>query len=288
MRKFVCSTLHLPIPIKAPLLLLLVIFGSLLCSLSLVPESYFSDKNNPYNKYLVKYCWGWTLICVLPSVLFTSFLYSALKWRLVVKHFGRVAVAHVIWYTMTNFFVLLDSLVGVCSEETVMGRSDCFRRGHSWIGFDISGHVFLLTYCIYILTEECANIRLEVWQEYNVILLSEHHVVGKLTAKQKQVLPQLHQMASWLIEPLELLATAEILLWTFMVLLTSLYFHSFLEKLLGFALGYMTWYFTYRWLFGRPFMPSKPEEGLLHPMRQLKFSSHEQLNSPTSSTTTSH
>ena len=55
----------------------------------------------------------------------------------------------------------------------------------------------------------------------------------------KTGLPLLHKIASWIIEPLELLSLALVLVWTVMSAATSLYFHSFVEKVLGFACGYI-------------------------------------------------
>ena len=114
-RKFICNILHLPVSIKAQVLFAVALVGSLLCAVELNPESHFSDKKNPLNVFMVKLSWGWTLVCVLPAVLFTSFLYSGLQWGVIVRHFGRIGVAHVIWMIVTSLFLFLDSITGACT-----------------------------------------------------------------------------------------------------------------------------------------------------------------------------
>ena len=275
-RKFICNILHLPVSIKAQVLFAVALVGSLLCAVELNPDTHFSDKKNPLNVYMVKLSWGWTLVCVLPAVLFSSFLYSGLQWGVIVRHFGRIGVAHVIWMIVTSLCLFLDSITGACTSEDVLERSVCLKRGHRWEGFDISGHMFLLTYCIYVITEECANIQLELWYEYNSGMVLEHHVVSKLSEKKQSTLVHLHKIASWVVEPLELLATTEVMLWTLMTAATAFYFHSFLEKLLGFAFGILAWFLTYKCLYGKwSYVPCRPDEGLLHPIKHFKITTSE-------------
>lgn len=271
MRKLVHNTLHLSVLNKALLVLMIVLLGSALCAFDLSPETVLSDRHNPMNVYLVKFSWGWTLVCIVPIVMVTSFLYSGFDLKVVLQHFGRLGVAHLIWMSFTTLFVVIDGYTGVCTgNEDVVDRSECIKRGHYWYGFDISGHIFLLTYCIYVITEESANIKLEIWDEYEGALHFENRVVDKFNQKTKQLLPQVHRLVSYFIDKLELLAMTEVLLWMVMVIATSLYFHSFAEKLLGYMFGLLAWYLTYGLLYGRSrFLPCKPEEGILHPLRHL-------------------
>ena len=272
MRKIVHNTLHSSVLNKALLLLIIVVLGSALCAYELSPETPFSDRHNPMNVYLMKMSWGWTLICIVPTVLITSFLYSGFNFRVILRHFARIGIAHLVWMSVTTLFVVVDSYTGVCAEnEDILERSECIKRGHYWAGFDISGHVFLLTYYIYVITEECANIKLEVWDEYDSALHYENRVVDKLNDGTKQILPQMHRLTGFFVDKLELLALTEILLWMVMVIATSLYFHSFAEKILGYVFGLLAWYLTYGLMYGRThYLPCKPEEGILHPLRHLR------------------
>ena len=233
-----------------------------------------ADKRNPFNQIFVKWSWAWTLFCVIPTVLLTSALYTGLnKWAMV-RHMGRVAVAHIIWYLTTSLFERIDSISGECSDSSITSPRACIKQGNNWMGFDISGHVFLLTYCILVLTEETAGIKMEVWDEYNSVLLQQKRVVSKLSEQVMQLLPKLHRLTTFIVSLLELLATAEILLWTFMLCTTSLYFHDFIEKLLGAVIGCGAWYITYSLLNGSgKWAPLAPSDGLLHPVTQLNVTS---------------
>ena len=93
------KTLHAPILNKALPLLSIVLLGSSLCAYELSPDSL---RHNPLNVDLVKLSWGCTLVCIVPTVLVTSFLYSGLNFRVILRHFGRLGVAHLIWMSITS------------------------------------------------------------------------------------------------------------------------------------------------------------------------------------------
>lgn len=271
-RKIICAITHSPPEIKWLFILATVILGSSMHALQLSPgeETALADKRNPFNVLFVKWSWGWTLICIVPTVILTSALYTGLNKWAIMRHVSRVGVAHLIWYTMTLSFESLDGYYGECSDGGITSPRACVKQGKEWNGFDISGHIFLLTYCILILTEESANIKMEVWREYNGTLINQERVVSKLPATFSHLLPEMHRFLTLAVNLLEMLATAEMILWSIMLCTTSLYFHTLLEKLIAVAIAVGAWYLTYRVLYGRvPWLPSKPEEGLLHPVRQL-------------------
>ena len=269
-RKLLHYSLHLPTLTKALILLAIVLVGSTIYALDLSPESAFSDRHNPVNVYLVKYSWGWTLLIITPAAILSSSLYNGLNITNIFRHLSRLVVSHVIWFSVTSLIVLLDSSVGSCAVNEVTGRHECLKKGHLWLGFDISGHVFLLTYCIYVISEECANIKLEIWYEFPEFLSHENAVTNKLSQNTKDTLLLIHQISSWIIEPLELLCLALVLVWAVMVVSTSLYFHTFAEKVLGYLCALLSWHCTYNWLYGRSkYLPCRPDDGYLHPLRAL-------------------
>ncbi len=269
-RRLLHHSLHLPSQTKAKILLVVVFLGSTLSAFDLVPDSAFSDRHNPVNIYLVKYSWGWSLLVLVPVTFFSASLYTGLKLTGVMRHMSRLFVSHVIWFSVTSLIVLLDSSVGSCEVNEINSRDVCIKQGHLWLGFDISGHVFLLTYCIYVITEECANIRLEIWYEFPETVSQENAVTEKLSDDTKRTLLQMHKVITWIIEPLELLCLALLVVWGVMVVSTSLYFHTFLEKMLGYLCAVLSWYCTYHWLYGRSnFLPCKPNYGHFHPQRTL-------------------
>lgn len=208
----------------------------------------------------------------------TAFLYSGLQWRQVLLHLSRLVVAHCVWFSFTRAFVFLDNAVGSCSDSVSTTRSQCVLEDNSWSGFDISGHTFLLTYCVYVLTEEVSGLRWEVWGQYDGSLELEYRAVNKL-AGMITVLPRLHELSSPLAHSLELLAAALMTVWVTMLITTTLYFHSIPEKLLGGMCGWLSWQLTYGWLYGKAYMPIRPDQGFLHPLKYHPTVAHEDVDS---------
>lgn len=260
--------IHAPVPIKAQAILAAVVLGSSLQASGVLPDTLFSDKYNPVNKYLVKFSWFWTCMWMFVTVSITSALYTAFTFKVVLRHLGRIAVSHVVWYSVTTMIEVLDNLVGECTMEEIISAKACVRSGHKWTGFDISGHIFLLSYCVFIITEEAANIGAEVWQRYNGTLEIERKVLSKSGEELKEWLTNIHRRASCFARALELFALVLVLIWSAMLVSTSLYFHTFVEKLLGLLISVAVWFVTYRVLYGRsPYLPAHPQEGILHPAR---------------------
>ena len=244
--------LHSPVPAKMCFLLVILLAGSALRWLQLLPPSLLSDPRNPFNRYLAKFSWGWTLLCVLPANAVCAALYCALDWRAAAGHVSRVAVAHVIWY----------------------GTTHGFDRFILPLGLDISGHIFLLSYCVWVLTEECSGVRLEVWREFPTALETQHRVVAKLSGRGQALLPRLHAGAGPLVGLWELMGVAEVIVWCFLFGTSSLYFHSLGEKLLGYGCSCLAWLLTYCLLYGRAWCPRQPGDAPLHPLRALADAPH--------------
>ena len=258
-------SVHLPVSKKAPILMICVLLLSALSALELSPHSpSLADKNNVFNSLLVKWSWGWSLLCLLPTVTLTASLYTGLRWKEVLGHLARLAVAHCIWFLVTNAFVFVDSALGTCSDGSGSGRRECVQGKGSWHGFDISGHVFLLTYCVYVLTEEVAGLRWEVWGTYMESLGRQERIVSKLSLAHEQ-LPYIHLTCTPVAHGLELFAAALMTIWIAMTMTTSLYFHSLPEKVLGGLLSFLAWLLTYGWLYGRKGAPHNPSHGFLSP-----------------------
>lgn len=259
---------HSSIPIKAQVIFVVVVLGSFLQASGVLPDTVFSDKYNPVNKYLVKFSWFWTCMWMLITISITSALYSALAVKAILRHLGRIAVSHIVWYSTTTLINWLDSYVGTCSMEGITSAKACARGGHEWTGFDISGHIFLLSYCIFVITEEAANIGEEVWQGYNGTLERQQRVLSKSSKEELEIrLVDIHSNTSAFARALELFALLLVVIWLAMLVSTSLYFHTFVEKLLGLLISVATWYLTYGVLYGLPYLPAKPQEGVLHPTR---------------------
>lgn len=226
--------------------LVLSVAGSLLKELQLVPETYFSSSRNIFNLYFVKVSWGWTLLLLTPFVLLSNSSLnrdvSFLSRRLL-----SLPVATAIWYVFTETFFYIEDATGSCFrtlsldasaalEADFTSKATCRRAGFHWLGQDISGHSFILTYSALFIMEETAPMA--------------YLKTASISAFPRLVLSLLYIALNGLM-----------FLWVWMFCCTSLYFHSPLDKLLGTLCGLLGWYGTYRlWYLKRlsPGLPPRP------------------------------
>ena len=235
---------------KAKVLFALVVVASVLCSVSFAPSTCLDDKNSFLNRVFVKFSWAWTLTLLLPLVALSSYIYEKASRMEALKNLLRVAVAHVIWYVFTTAFVLLDHAVGTCSNPVYEYQRACYKNGGVWYGFDISGHTFLLSYCILIITEECMPVSPNVWHE-------AENIISNNTALSHLQKP--YYIVSLVMTILRFYAVLLILLSTLMMLTTNLYFHTMPEKILGFLIAVGCWYLTYCCMYGGVWFLPQPD-----------------------------
>ena len=211
---------------KAAIYWLVILTGSFLHDFLPFPQSYLSNKRNVFNVYFVKLGWGWTLGLMIPFMCLTSLVYTSCKPFAMLKHLSRLAVGTFGWYFWVNFFVFIEEQTGFCEgEETLTSKRICHLQGFHWDGFDISGHTFLLTYSALIITEEV-------------------QVKRNLETDAPQLLKQNVILRS-LIDAFFTGSALLLLLWEFMLVCTTLYFHTVLQKVLGALIAFFTWYITY-------------------------------------------
>jgi hypothetical protein len=206
----------------------------------------FSERNNALNMYFVKISWFWTLVCVVPLSLATGYLLSGVSFKGTFVSVGRMILATAIWWVFTTFFIHVDRLVGTCSGETdITDRVACHRKGHGWVGFDISGHIFLLTYSILLITEELEALK-AVCSFYQ-----DGSSVAEITSDRER---QVHaketvKLVNSLSVYFKCFCFAFMVAAFMMLVATSLFFHTFGEKILGLLLGVFCWWITYRFLY---------------------------------------
>ena len=255
---------------KAKVLFVLVVVASVMCSISFAPSTCLDDKNSFLNRVFVKFSWGWTLILLFPLVALSSYIYEKTSKTEVLVNLLRVAIGHVIWYVFTTGFVLLDHAVGTCSNSEYEYQRTCYKNGGVWYGFDISGHTFLLSYCILIITEESIPVSSTVWQEAEDIILNNTTLSH---------LRKVYYVASLLMNILRFYAIILIVLSTLMMLTTNLYFHTMSEKILGFLMAVGCWYLTYCCMYGGVWYLPQPDHTTkrLFSDKRLTHSRNEQL-----------
>ncbi|XP_023016196.2 acyl-coenzyme A diphosphatase Fitm [Leptinotarsa decemlineata] len=246
---------------------------SLIADVLTIPKTYLSRSDNIFNKFFVKFAWGWNLTLVLPFVILTSFIYCCgNKQKIVKQHLPRVATATFFWWFWTTLFNFIEASLGRCANNTFNVKADCLQSGSLWNGFDLSGHSFILIYGSLFLVEESRCImNWDTIKEH--IRLEEHNRMIKdnkeksnplrhLSEKDLRQVKENYEKFTPYIRLLFVCIAAIQILWDVMLLSTMFYYHIMIEKFLGGALAILTWFFTYRIWYVKPFLiPNLPGEG---------------------------
>lgn len=193
--------------------------------------SYFSQKKNLFNVYFVKKAWFWTTLVYVAFIIGSKMACKKSSRYLgsVSQIVARYAAATFWWVLFAQWFFglpIMDRVFllsgGNCEgladtivrEGKSISSAACKRAGGQWIGgHDPSGHVFLLVHS-------------------SLFLLFE--MLPYLMAESRPKLGPAHKAG-----------LAILGLWAWMLLMTSIYFHSFTEKLVGLIWAYGQVVFVY-------------------------------------------
>ena len=241
----ICEWVLMPPSNKASIYWLVVTAGSFIHQFLPLPQSYLSNKRNVFNVHFVKLGWGWTLGLLIPFISLTSSVYTSFNPTAMLKHLSRMAVGTFGWYVWVNLFVFIEEWTGQCvGEETLSSKKSCRLQGYHWDGFDISEHHFLLIYSALVISEE---IQVKRWWS----------ATAQRNKRGKTVSDRFSPLVNLLFICIGLL----LVLWEFMLVCTTVYFHTVQQKVLGALVALVTWYVTYgvwyeneRWP-GRPWIP---------------------------------
>lgn len=159
-------------------------------------------------------------------------------------------------------FPAIDNFSATCitgNETLYLTKAECLStEGWEYLSFDISGHSYLLTYCVLIMMEESKEILYFLWLGRRLFGeidrdRMEDSAWPNLDEKQVKSLRRRFPKLSPLVAVTFLNMCALALLWDFMLLVTTLYYHTLAEKVIGTALALLMWSFLYRaafpWLF---------------------------------------
>lgn len=220
-------------------------------------HSYFARKSNVFNQIFVKKAWAWTTAAFL--VVYATSPAERRTWTRV----WRWAVATGVWIVFTTWFfgpALMERVMAYSGGECVIAvpsspfisqggaptimsvpleychtkttitttehahlfasslvppPADFAGRPRLYKGHDVSGHIFLLTLAICFLTDQ---------------------LTSALNPKPR-IISKAHALA--INSTLALLA-----IWWWMAIMTSVYFHTPVEKLSGFVLGVIGYFLT--------------------------------------------
>lgn len=222
---------------------------------------YFLNKRNIFNDYFVKLSWAWTSILLGSFLLVSSFVYSARCYRTIFRQLARVAVATAIWFVCVRLFVWVERsglLAPGCTMPGHKNEAECMKNGAVWHPFEISGHVFILTYIALCTAEELTIF--ERWERLGKYLkdsnlhfsIDENEMNGTaspslsaLSEDERAQVGQLYRRWGWLVGVFYVLNVIFSVFWLIMITITSLYYHQFEHKIVAFIIAYAVWYATY-------------------------------------------
>ncbi|KAK7114458.1 acyl-coenzyme A diphosphatase FITM2-like [Littorina saxatilis] len=232
--------------VKIGVYLMGVMVGSVICDLFKVPNSYFSDKRNVFNQYFVKLGWGWTIVLLGTYVALTSWVYCHGRWLAVRRHLMRLVVATIQWYVCVNVFRQIENVVGMCTATEHTNRDDCIADGKGWLGFDISGHVFLLMHNLLTISEEVKTYK--DWRKLGVMLEDEDlESKRKVSAQEIAETKKLYKELTPYIKAVFVAIAFLSVIWEFMLLMSVVYrFHTLPQKVTAAFVAIMCWFVSYR------------------------------------------
>uniref|UniRef100_A0A1I8FDQ1 FIT family protein n=1 Tax=Macrostomum lignano TaxID=282301 RepID=A0A1I8FDQ1_9PLAT len=195
-----------------------------------IPRIFLAQQTQLLESGLHQMGWAWTFVCLSFYILFT----------------------HAGWYVCTNAFHAVENATGRCVSQPpksvhiqgVTDRGDCQRQHNGvWLGFDISGHVFLLTWC------NLRGGRPVAGLDPPGRLLREETETGgrRLTAELADRMWRLYsQRHTFAVRCSAICLSCLSLLWDLMLCITVAYFHSMPSKLVAALCSVASWAVVYR------------------------------------------
>ncbi|XP_065180331.1 acyl-coenzyme A diphosphatase FITM2-like [Sycon ciliatum] len=226
----------------------LLVASSFVAELQDFPDSPFSHKQNFLNRIVVGFGWGIVLAFVSVQSLVTTRIIGCDDWPRKLKGTAiRLAVNSTLWYVLTAAMTFVRNKTGYCisisnnnlTEQNIttdMSYKECMIGGGEWSGFDASGHVFLMALNMLVMVEEAAVFRIARILR-NAVARDNLHI---------QLIRQRYTKCSTVLCILIVGNYVLLALWTWTMLTTCFYFHTFLEKVIGFFLAILAWRLAYK------------------------------------------
>ena len=235
-----------------------ITIGSLVTDLFPMPRrAYFASKDNFLNTVFVKWGWAWTFSLLGIFIYVTATVYCCGKQKLVRQHLLRLLVGTVFWFVFTKSFEFVEHLTGFCDSGLAehSAKRLCRKAGSNWIGFDISGHTFLLIHCLLTISEEvkCIN----GWERI-VDVREELHPTTRMSNEELQYMKEKYSDNLPYVRGLVLAVTILQIIWEWMLLTTTLFFHNMPQKLLGATFAIFAWFLSYQLWFKMDTLPPGP------------------------------
>lgn len=208
--------------------------------------SYFSNKRNIINVYIIKRGWLWVTLVTGYHAYTIHARNSPFSKQALRNLFIRYTLATIWWIFFTQWFFglpIMDKIFvitgGGCSVESSsdatfsnnVSSATCRHIGGSWTGgYDPSGHTFLITHSSLFLWNELLPYIQKHFSSKHSTEASTSPTTGNATFSHP---PSIFK------SPVFKVAAVLIFLFWWMLLMTGVYFHSILEKIFGLAWGYI-------------------------------------------------
>ncbi|GAB1599312.1 fat storage-inducing transmembrane protein-like [Argonauta hians] len=240
------KVLLMDVSVKIGIYVVGVFVASVIADLFVVPQMYFSRKDNILNRFFIRFGWLWTLIMLSTFISLTSYIYTGCNVKLVKQHLLRLVCATFWWFVCTTIFSHIDQSTGVCTEMKITSRYHCKKAGKMWLAFDISGHVFLLTHNLLTIVEECRVFK--DWKRLRELLLNpDVQQMRKVTSDEVNLSKDANEKFTPYIKAIIIVLTLFTLIWEFQLLISSVYrFHSLAEKVVASMVSVICWFISYR------------------------------------------
>jgi hypothetical protein len=225
-------------------------------------RNYLAQKDNIFNKYFVKWGWAWTLTLLTPFVLMSSIVYTGFNVSRICQQMFRLGVATFIWFAFTSLFDYIDSKTGLCLKRTITSKVECKKDKSEWLlGFDISGHIFILMHSLLLMLEE-VNFFYK-WEIFHKKLEAKlERANGESPNELAETSDYWYRLLTPAIKINFIFVSLLVILWEIMILTTSLFFHTILHKLIAACCAIVCWFVTYKTWY--PSMsPGLPGDGLI-------------------------
>ncbi|XP_053207435.1 acyl-coenzyme A diphosphatase FITM2-like isoform X2 [Panonychus citri] len=169
------------------------------------------------------------------------------------KDLLRLWVNTLFWYLSTSAFTWFESITISCSSGEFSTQESCTKSGNKWIGFDISGHTFILLFSLLVIMEECSIMK--GWEPFGERLFAEQQNRQR-TFRQDYPQHVIYSKYKIYIRCFFLALTGLTLIWNFMLFQTALFYHTTLQKLIAYLWAVGLWFFGYKCLYNSKYFSS--------------------------------
>ena len=241
--------LFIDISVKIGIYVIGVFVASVIADLFVVPQMYLSSRNNLLNRLFVRFGWGWILLLLGSLISLTVYVSTGTQMKAVRQHLLRLIVTTFWWYSCTSLFAYIEQSTGICTQVSLDTKQKCRRAGKMWLAFDISGHVFVLTYGLLTIIEECRVMK--DWKRLRDVLDKEDmQQIRKLNPDEIDRAREAYNNLTPYINLNFILLAMITLIYEFMLIISSVYrFHSLTEKVAASIIAVVCWFLTYQVIF---------------------------------------